>query len=427
MFEGTVNMGLHRLFVIGFAGGLFALSGMVQAGSPPPQIIRIQSDLQRQGATWTGRLLLLPGTTRFSLAVELAEPAARSLRIVLLDSRSQPLSTASEASAPGEFRLAGRGAGVHLSPRFIAPPTGSVTVQVLGAEQGLRAPVRILSAITDVQYSNTQAYVDDGSIELCDEKLAQRAVARSVARLSIRTRRGSVGYCTGFAVTPNHLLTNHHCVEEALSQGNACEAIDIEFNFVCASQRIGIIQPTCQRVLPRRSNSLDYAVIEFRSTMGAVPPLAPARIGAASQPYVLHHSAGMSMRMGKTSKPIAPIDMSEKRRLEISDARADCSGSVRRVDDQFSEASDAERRMVLTHAVNTTGGASGAPVLVGNNVVALHFDRDRRYYPVGGACFDAGVENCMTRRLQLPNWSLAICDVLEDIAPMIPELRKCAR
>jgi hypothetical protein len=254
-----------------------------------------------------------------------------------------------------------------------------------------------------------------------------KELARSVARLAIRLETGTYAYCTGFAIGPNHLLTNNHCIEQLKEP--ACSGIQIEFNYTCAAAELSsVVQPQCVRVIRRNSPTLDYAVIEFKAPVGTVPPLKPARaVPGVGKTFLLHHSAGMAMRRGMSNRAIARLDVSQAEKDRISEARADCSSSVYPVDKYFTEPTATERERVITHAVNTTAGASGAPVFVGDQVVGLHFDRDKRYYPLPEKCFDAGVENCMVRKLGLPNWAVPVCDVLDDIAGSVPGLQRCAK
>ncbi|RYF51111.1 MAG: serine protease [Cytophagaceae bacterium] len=407
-----------------------ALTTFASAASSPPEAHRVRAALQNHGGIWSATLELPPGTNRFSLAVMMRENFAdQSVRVALFDSRGRPLATAAETTAPGEYAPTAKEGAIHVSPRFVAPlgPNPKTVILQVRGGGSTHAPLEVMSVIADLQNATrVQGLVDDGSQEMCDDQMPERAFARSVARLSIRTARGTMSYCTGFAIDNNHLVTNHHCIADLLKEPNQCQSIQIEFNYACVDQKVAIAQPTCDRVVARRSDALDYAVIAFKSSAGAIPPLVPSRIAEKDgTPFLLHHSAGMAMRLGTTDKPLAPVLMNEKIKQKISDARADCSGSIRKIDAQFLEVSPAEQRAVITHAVNTTNGASGAPVMVGDKVLALHFDRDHRYYPSGNMCFEASLENCLTAKLSLPNWAVRICDVLDDI-PDSEGIKRCA-
>lgn len=396
------------------------------SATPLPEIHRVSAPFARQSRDWVATVELPTGTKRFSIAVRLSADAPVSgLLLRITDTNGVPLVSAAATVSRGEERIALKEGAVHLTPRFVAPnATSKVLVRIVG-DGGEAPPLQVLSSVVDVAApTRTQAFVDDDSRELCSE-LPQKKFARSVARLSIPTNTGALSYCTGFSIGANHLLTNHHCVAQ-FAQGDTCKNIQIEFNYSCSSQRVGVVQPECVRIISRHSGDLDYAVIEYKLAPGdSVPPLEPARaVAGMGLPFLLHHSAGTAMRIGTTKSPIGVISASTALKQKISDARADCMASVYSVDDQFLEPTPSDLTTVITHSINTTGGASGAPVLVGDRVVGLHFDRDRRYYPKSG-CFDAGVENCMTRRLGLPNWAMQVCDVLADIPSSIQGLRRC--
>lgn len=396
------------------------------SATPAPEIHRLLAPFARQNQDWVATVVLPVGTKRFSIAFRLSRDLADpGLLLRITDTNGVPLFSAAPTVARGEVRIASKEGTVHLTPRFVAPNASSkVLVRIVG-DDGKASPLQVLSSVVDIAApTRTQAFVEDDSRELCSES-PQKKFARSVARLSIPTSTGALSYCTGFSIGANHLLTNHHCVAQ-FAQGDACKQIQIEFNYSCSSQKGGVVQPQCVRIIPRQSQDLDYAVIEYKLAPGeSVPPLEPARaIAGKGLPYLLHHSAGTAMRIGTTKSPVGVIGASTALIQKISDARADCMASVYSVDDKFLEITPSDLRTVITHSVNTTGGASGAPVFVGDRVVGLHFDRDRRYYPKSG-CFDAGVENCMTRRLALPNWAVQICDVLADIPSSIKGLHRC--
>jgi len=397
----------------------------VHAGIPEPEIRLTEAPFKKVDQEWVATIPLPPAAARFSVVIRILQNSlSRPLLLKITDKNGIPLMSAASSVVRGQELITAEAGSIHLTPRFVlASSTEEVLVHVLG--DGASAPVEILSTVVDVGApTHTQGLVQDGSRSVCEAKHDEKILARSVARLAIPNTSGGISYCTGFSIGSNYVLTNHHCVTQITDE--TCKKIQIEFNYICGAQKLNIVQPECVRIIPPKTQGLDYAVIEYKlAGDNTIPPLEPARIGTEKgTPFLLHHSAGTAMRIGTTTSPLGVIDSSSSKRREISIARAACKASVYSVDEQFFEPTQSEIDMVVTHSVNTTGGASGAPVIVGNKVVALHFDRDRRYYPKRG-CFDASLENCMTGRLHLPNWAVDVCEVLADIPASIEGIRRC--
>jgi hypothetical protein len=172
------------------------------------------------------------------------------------------------------------------------------------------------------------------------------ALARSVAKLYV----GEGFVCTAFMVTANALLTNFHCLAQSFQfqKGDAadqCSDIEAYFDFDQQS-RPGAPHTGCLGVLGS-NEQLDYAVLKIDATAvatGAVvrPPLriATSEPTAPADVFVIHHPAGLATKISGDCK-LFP-------------------GGLTGTDE---------------HDCSTTGGSSGAPVVLKDGtVVALHFD-----------------------------------------------------
>lgn len=396
-----------------------------------PQFQRLSVPLVQSNGEWVAPVDLPKGATRFSIVFSSKQEEGESeFTIGLVDSAGAALVSGAPSVNFGEEQVTLKAGEVYSTPRFNAPSKSSkITIKIIGNE-GLNNSVQILGVEFDMGGATSipQSFVDDGSTEVCKENQQKiKDLARSVARLRIPVSDGLSGYCTGFAIGPKHLLTNNHCVKHLLTRSD-CKNIGIEFNYSCSTNSVGVIQAECVRIIPRKSKDLDYAVLEFKLrehvTVSPLEPISATKAKKNEYPFMLHHSAGVAMRYGKSKMLIGNIADSEEVKSKILDARKTCMFNDGGNGLKIYEPNDVQMKTVLTHGVSTVGGASGSPVFVGDKVVGLHFDQDPRYDPPSG-CYEAKVKDCMVYRLQLPNWAVQVCDVLNDI-PETEGIKKCA-
>lgn len=410
------------------AGCLLLAAGslILRAETPPrPENLPIAVPFKVQDGRVQAVVDIPARAHRFALAIKVHQslPSEASMRV--LDKRGAPqVPAATVVSQNGSFALPKQRGDLMITPYFVTPNERVVTATAINVAPAQAEALEVVGLVLVVSNSTPQGYVEDGSTGFCDGvNEDKRPFAESVARLSITSGK-RLGYCTGFAVGPRHLLTNHHCIAD-LPPNQECGRIGMEFNYTCPSRRTDIHQPRCIKIA-HRNETLDYALIEFEPLPGnKIPPLQPADLptGQPREIYLLHHNAGVPLRVGTTAESIGQVDLSEENRKKISMTRAECSGIFANLDNEFLSVTAADVKPVITHWINTVGGASGAPLMVDNKVVGLHFDRDRRYYRQG--CMDVGMDNCLTTRHPLPNWAMKICDVLRDIPAGITGIKRC--
>lgn len=186
---------------------------------------------------------------------------------------------------------------------------------------------------------NTADFVD---VRYLDEGVA---ASHSVGRLSIRDHRGTlVGYGTGFLVSPQLVLTNHHVLPTADSARTSI----IEFNFqdgpggrpVLASSHK--LDPDAFYLA---DVELDFALVAVRAQPGELDQFGHCRLTAAQGTIIIGECVTIVQHPGGRKKQIA---LRENRVLDIPE-------------------------LVVHYSADTEPGSSGSPVFNDQwEVVALH-------------------------------------------------------
>lgn len=142
------------------------------------------------------------------------------------------------------------------------------------------------------------------------------AVARAVGRITLRQNSRTVGYGTGFLVSPKLLLTNHHVLETAEIAANSL----VEFDFFERSN--GAVQPTViHRLQPEQfflnDRDLDYAIVAVApqsdgglplSDRGYIPLIAKSGKALIGEPVnVIQHPAGEPQQIAIRNNNITNI------------------------------------------------------------------------------------------------------------------------
>jgi len=178
--------------------------------------------------------------------------------------------------------------------------------------------------------------------------------ARAVAKLFI----GDGYVCSGFLVTVDILLTNHHCLARseafAATRGQplnkrTCTDIEGHFDFDQQGSPKKALKTNCLAVLDFDAD-LDFALLRIDSrpivsveTPAARQPLkfATSRIPSGRDVFVIHHPAGLAKKVS-----------------------FQCRATDGRVDSE----------KLIEHDCSTVGGSSGSPILNADmEVVGLHF------------------------------------------------------
>lgn len=242
-------------------------------------------------------------------------------------------------------------------------PNGYAVVQVVRDDDN---PVRLQFTIKEaaresrggtVLSRQDPQHIRDKDLSEFASDAAIMSVARSVAKLSFPDGT-NLATCTGFMVTPNLLLTNHHCVSTAES----CLGTVAIFGY--QRDAVGRLQPTKQYdclAVVATSKARDYSLLRLDGEPGTagewgVLQFNTSAVLAAAQPlYLVQHSAGEPKRVAREQ-------------CNVSTPKA--AGAAASLLSDFG------------HKCDTESGSSGSPILdLSHRVVGLHhfgFDAKRK-------------------------------------------------
>lgn len=164
-----------------------------------------------------------------------------------------------------------------------------------------------------------------------------RQLARSIGLLRVAFANESVKSCTGWLISRDEIVTNHHCVDGPI------DSIDIVFDFLDLETRS--VRLEVDPIVRRSNPDIDYAILRLQSPVENRNPLpVSARAPEAGEPlFVIHHPAYLPLQVSRRS----------------------CR-------------SEGTEDFTLRHSCNTLEGSSGAPVFRGGSVVALHRARNEK-------------------------------------------------
>jgi S1-C subfamily serine protease len=173
--------------------------------------------------------------------------------------------------------------------------------------------------------------------------------ARSVAKLSFPIK-GKLASCTGFMVTADLLITNHHCVSTA----EACDGTValFDFEYASAGQLKRPQQFHCLSVVDS-DEALDFALLFLDGSPGA-----PGKFGVLPFAKTFKNQKGQALYV--IEHPFGQPKMVAKKGCSLSTPR-DATGAA------------PAARLDLGHVCDTENGSSGSPVLdERHQVIGLH-------------------------------------------------------
>lgn len=273
---------------------------------------------------------------RFRLRVEGEAPPPET-RLLL----SAPL------GVTDEMRLAAVGADGAWS---VLLPFGEVELALLGDSlpEGTRVTIDAIleHAGGGVLFST---HGDNDLIPVHDSAVPEevRRLGTAVAWLSFVDASGRPGNCTGFLVSPNTLLTNEHCINDATS----CDTLSVVFDFEIGPDGRQQIGPQ------RRCAGIEFENVNF--TLDATAIRLDRALGDDRVPLVLSDDAkGPEGSLVVIQHP----GQSVPKQVSI----IDCAAVAHRLDAR-GVATD------FTHTCDTATGSSGSPILnAAGQVVGLH-------------------------------------------------------
>lgn len=272
------------------------------------------------------------------------------------------------------------------------------------------APFEVVAYLvwhTDDGITPEGGYEDIDDIELADT--AMREIARNVAYLSVLDET-----CTGFAIAPDLLITNHHCISAALRRTQPlCRQISITFQYFSNPITAPPIPADCVE-LAAKDADLDYALIRFKtrqaqSVIKGLIPADPKAIGSGEL-QVIHHPYFLTAQVSHCPAPPAEISLSQPGADSLKSHRKTCgAASV-----PFYEPTQVDVQNAFSYECDTYSGSSGAPVIHQGKVIGLHFSADYRYFDKRTNDWPAN-ETCLRAHLKLGNWARNICVVLQHV------------
>lgn len=231
-------------------------------------------------------------------------------------------------------------------------PEGYAVVQaILDDDQSVRLQFTIKEAARESKGGTVLSrqdpnHIRDKDVSAYADNVAIMGVARSVAKLSFPTGK-KLATCTGFMVTADLLLTNHHCV----STIDTCFGTVAIFGY--QRNTAGLVQATkqydCIAVIAT-SKERDYSLLQIDGSPGAEwGVLRFARSSALADRqalYMVQHPSG------------------EPKRVALDDCNASTPKAAGAVVSLMSD---------FGHKCDTESGSSGSPVLdLSHHVVGLH-------------------------------------------------------
>jgi len=235
---------------------------------------------------------------------------------------------------------------------YSAPPTGTtefwssdlpsdrVIVEVFSVQE--KSPLKLLIdrvAISAPPITPTSITLPDQRANIDSQSAEIRAWGRSVARLRFVGDDGRQYVCTGFLVSQDLLLTNHHCIKSNSEMASAL--VDFDYDSSAAA-------PITLRLrdLVTKDQELDFALLRLSEPSGR-PPLRLESAEPGQQGLVIIQHPGGSPKQVSI--------------LDCRPANQEVSGISSRLTD-------------FGHLCDTLGGSSGSPVqvLTSGNVIGLH-------------------------------------------------------
>ncbi len=172
-----------------------------------------------------------------------------------------------------------------------------------------------------------------------------RIMASPIGRLDLLVERGGkkgVSLCTGWVISAEYIMTNHHCIPGR--EGTVLKA-SLLMNYLEEGESKNTARFEVETRAVETSTELDYSIVRVHGNPGATYGIIPMKArdpDPAEELFVIQHPAGTPKRL----------------------TRRNC-----RADD------DTERPEELRHFCDTLGGSSGSPVFSDNDMalVGLHF------------------------------------------------------
>lgn len=172
-----------------------------------------------------------------------------------------------------------------------------------------------------------------------------RVMASPIGRLDLLVRADGkefVALCTGWVISAQYIMTNHHCIPG--KSGQVLKA-SLVMNYLDEGDAKATERFEVETRPVETSTELDYSIVPVKGNPGAkygIIPILARDPKPAEELFIIQHPAGTPKRL----------------------TRRNCRADV-----------DTERPDELRHFCDTLGGSSGSPVFSDNDMalVGLHF------------------------------------------------------
>jgi S1-C subfamily serine protease len=223
--------------------------------------------------------------------------------------------------------------------------SNAVRVEIHSTQENNPLLLSIDRMIVDGSQAAPQAITPPNDLEKWGLQGAQRrAWGKSVARIRfVSDDDGESYFCTGFLVSPDVIMTNHHCIKTQREARSANVDFDYDFEFAPTDTIRG------KELLLPSNPELDFALVRLRNPVDAtarVPFKLVADLPTSGQQLlVIQHPGGEPKQISVTGCVVKGIGV---------------KGSGEKLSD-------------FEHGCDTKGGSSGAAALnVAGNVIGLH-------------------------------------------------------
>ncbi|MBL6929460.1 MAG: trypsin-like peptidase domain-containing protein [Rhodospirillales bacterium] len=177
------------------------------------------------------------------------------------------------------------------------------------------------------------------------ERNRYRIMASPIGRLDLLVKRNGkqgLSLCTGWIISVDYIMTNHHCIPG--KSGQVLKA-SLLMNYIEEGKTSGTKRFDVETKPVETSRELDYSIVRVRGNPGmkyGIIPMQAREPSPEEELFIIQHPAGKAKRLSRRN------------------CRAD---------------SQTERPEELRHFCDTLGGSSGSPVFSDNDMslVGLHF------------------------------------------------------
>lgn len=169
---------------------------------------------------------------------------------------------------------------------------------------------------------------------------------------------GKTVYGTGFLVSDDLVMTNHHVISPAVQSGLPGQAVDLTFGWRSRESKVARYRLVSSGWLAVSDEALDYAILRVDGQPGADPP-----VDKGTTPR------GCLKLVAETPGTDEPLIILQHPYDKLEGGPA----TLRLTIGFVLQRAEAQAAYVIRHSANTDEGSSGSPVFTGRaDLIALH-------------------------------------------------------